>query len=61
MHLSRVHVAGHLHLVNALEVQKMRILHSFLRHMHLSRVHVACHLHLVNALAIIKIRIWRSS
>ena len=40
MHLSRVHVAGHLHLVNALEVQKMRILHSFLRHMHLSRVHV---------------------
>ena len=58
MHLSRVHVEGHLHLVNALAVEKLRIWHSFKGQMHLSRVHVEGHLHLVNALAIKKLRIW---
>ena len=57
MHLSRVHVEGHLHLVNALAVEKLRIWHSFKGQMHLSRVHVGGQMHQVTALAIKRMRI----
>ena len=57
MHLSRVHMGGHLHKVTALAIKKMRIWHSFKGQMHLSRVHVGGQMHQVTALAIKRMRI----
>ena len=45
MHLSRVHVAGQMHLVNATTSLKNNEQNS--GHMHLSRVHVGYYIHLV--------------